>query len=63
MRRDKLNEDASFVDEAEILTYITPVTIQLPDDYKGKNFKVFAESRMNGRNLQIYHDELVRYSG
>ncbi len=38
-------------DEAACLTHVPPITIQLPDDFKGKKFKVFAEPRFSEVNI------------
>ena len=52
-------DNVKFTGEEEYLIYVPPITIQLPDDFKGKKFEVFAELRMNGRNLFIYFERVV----
>lgn len=42
--------------EADVLTKIPPITVQLPDDFKGKKFKVFAEPRLTQKNVNVFRD-------
>jgi phage tail protein X len=46
--------------EEEALVYVPPITVQLPDRFKGKHFYVTAEARMNDNNLSIFNTEVVQ---
>lgn len=48
-------------EEADVLTYIPPITIQLPNDFKGKKFKIFAEARLNDKNVQWMFDNFAMF--
>lgn len=43
-------------DEAACLTHVPPITIQLPNDFKGKIFEVFVEPRFSEANIARMND-------
>ena len=51
--------------EAEVLAFIPPITIQLPDDFRGKHFKIFAEARTTHANIMAmryyYEPNIYRF--
>jgi hypothetical protein len=47
--------------ETDVLTRVPIITIQLPSDFKGKNFKVFAEARLNDNNVQTMFENFGAY--
>ena len=46
------NEDP-FWTEADVLSRIPIITIQLPNDFKGKHFELFLNARLSSHNVEV----------
>ena len=54
------NEDP-FWTEADVLSRIPIITIQLPNDFKGKHFELFLNARLSSHNVEVALKHHMRF--
>lgn len=42
-----------YTTESQVLAIVPPITITLPPDYRNKDFKIFVDSRLNQRSIDV----------